>query len=308
MILKRISGFSFFPFLLLLTLFTPRPADDGFNWQTVEAGMLKVHWYEGDAAFGQQALATAQAGQESIVRLVPASLDRSIQIFIYSSSDDLQGALAAGKQNWMAGHADPETGVVQVLVAPGPQQGIAMEQRIPHELMHVMLYRRIGPGYKDIPAWLREGMATLVELYPNSDYERVLQAAAASDTLIPLQDLCVSFPDNPSQAFLAYAESRSFTGYLLETYGATGLLDLAASYADGLDCQRGSERAFGLPLSNLEQKWLASVLGKSEALLALQTISPYLVLLCLVLIIPMIGIAGALRKGTSHEAGTYVRK
>ena len=307
--LKHTSYSALFPLLLLLIIWTPRPGYNGFNWQTLESGMLKVHWYEGDTDFGQEALETAQAGLQSMDRLVPIDLGQPIEIFLYATPEDLRGALVIGGEDWVAGHADPEQGLVRVLIEPGPEQGIAMEQRIPHELMHIMLYRRVGAGYKAIPGWLREGMATLAEIYPNPDHERVLKAAAGSGSLIPLKELCTSFPSDTGQAFLAYAESRSFTNYLHETYGATGLLDLALSYADGLDCERGTERAFGVSLSNLERNWHSSALSQNSFLPALQNISPYLVLLCLVLIIPLIGIASTLRKkGTSHEPGTQVRK
>jgi len=198
---------------------------------------------------------------------------------------------------------------VMVVIEPGVEQGIALEQRVPHELMHVMLYRRVGAGYDNLPAWLREGTATLAELYPNADYDRVRADAVASNNLIPLKDLCVSFPADAGQAFLAYAESRSFTNYLHDTYGSAGLLSLAASYADGVDCERGPERAFGVSLSNLEANWRSSVLGQNTFLSTLQNISPYLVLLCLVLIIPLIGIISTLRKkGSRNEPETYVRK
>ena len=258
--------------------------------------MLKIHWYQGDADFGQAALEAAQAGLESIGRYLPSKLEQPIEIFIYANTDDLHSELVPGTENWVAGHADPALGVVMVVVGPGPEQGITMEQRIPHELLHVMLYRHTGPGYQNIPAWLREGMATLAEMYPNADYDRTLAEAAASNHLVPLKDLCVSFPADTGQAFLAYAESRSFTSYLHKTYGSTGLLNLAASYADGVDCERGPEHAFGVSFSNLETKWRSSVLGQNSFLSVLQNISPYLVLLCLVLIIPLIGIAGTLRK------------
>jgi hypothetical protein len=184
-----------------------------------------------------------------------------------------------------------------------------MEQRIPHELMHIMLYRSIGQGYQNVPAWLREGMATLAEIYPNADYDRVLADAVTSDDLIPLRDLCTSFPTEAGQAFLAYAESRSFTNYLHNTYGSTGLQNLVRSYADGVDCERGPERAFGVSLSNLESEWRSDVLGQNPFRSLWQNIYPYLVLLCLVLIIPLIGAVSSLRKrGSSNESGTYTRK
>ena len=297
----RPTCFLFLP-LLLLTLFTTRGAEDGFNWQTLESGMLKVHWYEGDVNFGQEALETAQAGLESIGSLVPLNLEQPIEIFIYASANDLRSELRSGNEDWIAGHADPALGLVQVLIEPGPQQGIVMEQRIPHELMHVMLYRRAGPGYKNLPGWLREGMATLAEMYPNAEYDRVLEDAVTRDSLIPLKDLCALFPDDPAQAFLAYAESRSFTNYLHATYGSAGLLNLTASYANSMDCEAGTESALGISLSNLESNWRTSVLGQASFFTAFQNASPYLVLLCLVLAIPLLGIAGTLRKkGRQNE-------
>lgn len=302
--LKPTSYFSLFPLLVILTLLTTHQADDPFNWQTLESGALKVHWYQGDANFGQAALETSQAGLESIAKLVPPNLEPPIEIFIYANADDLRGALVSGNENWVAGHADPALGVVRVAIEPGAEQKITMEQRIPHELMHIMLYRSIGPGYQNVPAWLREGMATLAEIYPNADYDRVLADAVTNNDLIPLKDLCVSFPAEAGQAFLAYAESRSFTNYLHDTYGSTGLQNLLRSYADGVDCERGTERAFGVSLTNLESEWRSSVLGQNAFLSALQNISPYLVLLCLVLIIPLIGVVSSLRKrGSPNESG-----
>lgn len=302
--LKPTSYFSLFPLLVILTLLTTHQADDPFNWQTLESGALKVHWYQGEANFGQAALETSQAGLESIAKLVPPNLEPPIEIFIYANADDLRGALVSGNENWVAGHADPALGVVRVAIEPGAEQKITMEQRIPHELMHIMLYRSIGPGYQNVPAWLREGMATLAEIYPNADYDRVLADAVKNNDLIPLKDLCVSFPAEAGQAFLAYAESRSFTNYLHDTYGSTGLQNLLRSYADGVDCERGTERAFGVSLTNLESDWRSSVLGQNAFLSALQNISPYLVLLCLVLIIPLIGVVSSLRKrGSPNESG-----
>ena len=266
--------------------------------------MLKVHWYEGDANVGQAAMEAAQAGLDSIGRYIPSTLERPIEIFMYASTADLQSELLSDSESWIAGHADPAQGVVRVVIEPGSEQGIRMEQRIPHELMHVILYRRVGAGYSNLPAWLREGMAVLAEVYPNPEYDRALAEATEGNHLIPLKDLCLSFPADIGQAFLAYAEARSFTNYLYESYGSTKLLNLAASYADGVDCERGPERVLGVSLAGLEAQWRSSVLGENPALSALRNISPYLVLLCLVLIIPLIGAVSTLRsKGDRNERG-----
>jgi len=282
--------------------------DGGFDWQTLEAGTLRVNWYQGDGQFGQAALNAAQSGLQSISRLMPLDLAQPIEVLIYANADDLRSTLDPGGENWVAGHANPALGVVMVVIEPGAEQSILMEQRIPHELMHVMLYRRVGAGYGNIPTWLREGMATLAEIYPNPDYDRVLADAAATGKLVPLKDLCASFPANAGEAFLAYAESRSFTNYLHGTYGSVGVLSLAAFYADGVDCERGTERAFGVSLSKLELDWRESVLGQKALGLALRNMMPYLVLLCLVLLVPFLGgLSMIRRKGKGHGPETYAR-
>jgi hypothetical protein len=79
-----LRNFSLFPFFAILALLTAGQADDRFNWQTLGAGPLTVHWYQGDASFGQAALDTAQAGLESIARLIPPNLEEPVEIFIGS--------------------------------------------------------------------------------------------------------------------------------------------------------------------------------------------------------------------------------
>lgn len=269
--------------------------DDRFTWQMLESAAIRVHWYNGDEQFGVAALNAAHAGLQNIRGLFAPNLSQPVDIFLYASENDLLGTLYDAEA-WAAGHADSAAGVVMVTVEPGADQSIVMEQRIPHELMHVLLYRQVGAGYGNIPAWLREGMSMLAEVYPNPDYDNVLKDAAARDALTPLKDLCASFSPQVDSAFLAYAESRSFTNYLRGQYGADGLLALAVTYSNGVDCERGPERAFGVSLAKLERDWHMTILGQSNFMSTVGTFAPYLVLLCMVVLFPMIGLLGSLRK------------
>ena len=266
--------------------------DDRFIWQTLESEALRLHWYDGDEQFGVAALNAGQAGLQNIRGFFTSNLSQPVDVFIYASESDLRGALP-GAEAWAAGHADSAAGVVTVMIEPGADQGIVMEQRIPHELMHVMLYRQIGEGYKNIPAWLGEGLSMLVEVYPNPDYDNFLKDAAARDALIPILDLCASFSPQVDSAFLAYAESRSFTDYLRGQYGSDGLFTLATTYANGVDCVNGTERAFGVSLAKLERDWRVTILGQSNIMFTLGNFAPYLVLLCLVVLFPLIGVLGS---------------
>jgi hypothetical protein len=259
--------------------------DNRFIWQKLEAGPLRVMWVQGDAAFGQSALNAAQTGLQIINGIVPVDLSQPIDIFIYASQNDLA---ALGVEIWAAGHANPALGAALVVVEPGASQSLSMEQRIPHELMHVMLYRQIGAGYNQLPTWLNEGIAMLAEINPNADYDRVLLDASNRGVLIPIADLCASFPADSAQAFLAYAEARSFTTYLRDTYGAPALLNLAKTYTEGVDCENGAQRALGTSLSQLEMNWREKTLGQNVWGVALRNMLPYLVLLALLIFVPLV--------------------
>lgn len=258
--------------------------DNRFAWQKIESNGLRMFWFQGDADFGQKALDTALAGLRTINEFFSVDLRQPVDIFVYPSKNELS---LLGVDSWTAGQANPPMGVAFVVVTPGLEQSVQMEQRIPHELMHVLSYRHLGAGYDNLPVWLSEGLATLVEINPTAEYERVLFDAAARDGLIPMPDLCASFPRQPDLAFLAYAEARSFTGFLRSTYGSSKLLDLARAYVDGVTCERGVEIVYGTSLAQLDFMWRESLLGQGAWGAAIENMIPYLILLCLVLGIPL---------------------
>jgi hypothetical protein len=263
--------------------------DDRFTWEQQEDGMLQVHWYEGDAAFGDALMDVTRRSLSAINALIPVPLDSPLNVYVYASTTDLQSALFLGGENWQGGHANPKLGVVMVAVTPGPEQSIDMETLIPHELAHVMLYRSVGDGYSSLPVWLNEGIASLAELYPNPDYEQALTIASKNNSLLPIANLCDTFPLDASRAFLAYAESQSFVRFLRDSYGTPALFSLTSAYADGLSCDQGVVRALGTSLVSLDTRWRESVLGQNVVGVFLRNMLPYLGLFVFMLLIPLIG-------------------
>ncbi len=115
--------------------------DNRFEWQKVESGAVRVMWYQGDTAFGQSVLNTALSGLQNVNQMLPPDLSQPIDIYVYASQNDLPSNLSPSGTGWLAGHADPSLGTIAVVIEPGSNQNILMEQRVPHELMHVILYR-----------------------------------------------------------------------------------------------------------------------------------------------------------------------
>jgi hypothetical protein len=286
------------------TPFYFRYEDNRFNWKSLADGPVTVHWHEGDDAFGRAALDAARAGLQGLGQIMPVSLDAPLDIYIYSNAGELQSALTLGGSEWLAGHADPTLGVAMVSIAPGEMQTIELQRQVPHELVHIMLYRSTGPqGYNRLPAWLNEGIASMAELYPNPDYASALTLASGNGTLLPLDDLCASFPADSGRAFLAYSESDSFVRYLRDAYGYTGLVALTKAYSDGLDCEIGATRAVGTPLSQLDARWRESVLGQNVVGVATRNLLPYFVMLGFVLVVPLWTALASVRE-RRRDAGT----
>jgi len=271
--------------------------DNRFTWQTLEKGLFHMHWVEGDLAFGQEAENVAEQGLTAIQNLIPLPTPVDpFEIYIYPHAKDLQAGLEIGGEAWVAGHASPDLGVVLVSIPIGPEQELDMEQQIPHEMAHVMLYQKTSDKYTSIPAWLSEGFASLAELYRNADYSRALDVARQNQSLLPMDSLCLTFPRDASGAFLAYAQSASFTLFLQKNFGSSGLNHLVQSYMDGLGCSEGTMNALGSSLASLTTRWEQEVLGINVQAAAWQKLSPYLGLFGLLLVFTLVpGIWLALR-------------
>jgi hypothetical protein len=262
--------------------------DDRFVWQVSNDPQFTVSWIEGNAAFAQAAVETARRGIEQLQQYIPIDSSQPVEIYIYNSASDLQSAFNLNGQQWVAGMARPDFNVAMVSIPPGAEQKLEMERQIPHELAHVMLYRMTGDRYAAQPLWLREGLASLAELSPNPDYALTLENASRDGKLIPIKDLCESFPTDTATALLAYAQSESFVRYIFQTYGASGLKTLINAHAEGLNCEQGVFRSLGQTLSNLESSWRRDVLGEDVVSTAVKNLLPFAILLGMILLIPLI--------------------
>ena len=270
--------------------------DNRFPWRRETRNNVTVNWYAGEDSFGTSALDAADAGMRAMNEIISISITEPVQIYIYSDVADLQNILQPVGQGWVGGHANPQAGVVMVAIAPGSGQFIEMETKIPHELSHIMLYRSLGDSYSSQPAWLIEGIASMVEQYPNPDYARALEIAGENQSLIPFMDLCGSFPTDAGTAFLAYAQSQSFVTYIRDSFGISGLTRLTDSYSDGFNCELGATNALGTSLNQLDTRWRETSLGQNSIGVALRNLSPFILLMGLVLMVPIWGALTILRQ------------
>ncbi len=230
--------------------------DDRFEWNTLKNGNLIVHWSGDEVSIGQAALDVAVEALPGMVAIYGAEPAEAMHIYVYPSVSDLRAALLLAGRDWIGAHAHPELGVILVSAANPRTAAVDLGQSIPHELSHLLMYWATGTGYESTPRWFDEGLASIFEDSPNSNYDALLNEAVSAGTTIPLSVLCRSLPSDADGAVLAYAQSVSFVRALQAEYGNQVLGQMVRALADGADCQSITERAVGISVGDLEQSWL----------------------------------------------------
>ncbi len=240
--------------------------DNRFQWHELQAddaahapqsyNRITLYWVAGEVSLMQTALDIAQTSVQEIQSALQTPLADPIRIYIYPSLPDLQSALRLAGRSWIGASAHPDVGVVLLAITPSENAVLHMENEIPHEITHVLLYRKMGSqGYANLPTWLVEGLASYFERRPETLYALSLQRAYEAHRLIPITQLCGAFPMDTEQAILAYAESQNIVTYLKRHYGWSRLHALLNAYGDGLGCGEGVKQTLGKDLTTLEREW-----------------------------------------------------
>jgi len=261
--------------------------DNRFEWNTLENSLYTIHWYKGDMKFAQALLNTANKTNQRINELIPITINRKINIYVYNSLEDMQKTVQYTHADLVAGLASPDLMVIAVTISQQTNRNLEIKREIPHELMHIYLYLLMGEQYSNVPVWLNEGLASSMELIPNPDYDLVLKEAFENKTLIPISDLCSSFPVDSSNFLLAYAESTSFVRYLISRYDPVGLQALLGAYKKSPDCLGSFNNGLGPTLFEAESEWRTVIFHENSLMTTIKQQMPWLILLIIVFFTPL---------------------
>ena len=249
-------------------------ADTRFQWQTMTGDLVRLHWYQGDDAFGKRALAIGDKAVADAAAFLGVTETEPIDFFVYADQAPFYDALGPGTRENVGGEAHSDIRTLFALIGPDEVNAAWVGIVIPHELTHVVFDTAVRNPYHFPPRWLNEGVAVYEsEGYPASNRTAV-EEAARSDRLMPLRALSGQFPTTAERFSLAYAESVSAIDFLVRTHGSDALVKLIRSYAGGVTDDEAFTVAVGVDLAGFEAAWLKDLGTKAPVQVGPQPAAP----------------------------------
>jgi len=238
--------------------------DNRYHWRNLTEGDITLSWYEGDDSFAWELMVTCQQG---LVRLKPMchceasraearehaeAISRPIQIYVYASAGDLQGAMIFPRE-WTGGAAFTEFGIIAIGISP---DNVAWgKAALVHELTHLVVHQATFSPYGRLPIWLDEGLAMYNQGELSSSFQARLDKAISEDKLISVRSLCSPFSAQPEKAYLSYAESYSLVEYLLHNYSQRKMLNLLTLLKQGNTYDEALTQVYGFDVDGLDARW-----------------------------------------------------
>jgi len=226
--------------------------DARYFWRSLTEGKVMLYWYEGEQAFAQELMTSAQQALVRLTEDTGAYLEKPVKIYIYADSSDLQGAMVY-PQEWTGGVAFTRYDIIAIGIAPNDLDW--GKRAIAHELAHLVINQVTFNPYSGLPTWLDEGLAMYAEGTLQPQFSSYLNEAIDKNSLISVRSLSSPFSAYGGEAYLSYAESYSLVEFLITNYGQGKMLDLLHTFRQGSSYDAALKEAYGFDADGLDKLW-----------------------------------------------------
>ncbi len=159
---------------------------------------------------------------------------------------------------YASGVAYSQLGLILVSIEPRyPNSRHDLPEIFRHELAHVALHDATeGRG---VPKWFNEGFAVHLSGESAGTRLQTLWSATLANRLLPLEQLERSFPSDPVQTDVAYAEAADVVRYLVRHQDRERFAALFARIRAGQPFGLAVSDAYSVDLETLESQWREDV-------------------------------------------------
>jgi hypothetical protein len=236
--------------------------DNRYSWHNLSQGNINLYWYNGDNNFAQTLMTTGQQALVKLAKDTGATPSKAVNIYIYGSSSDLQGAMIYPNE-WTGGVAYTQYGIIAIGI---PLSQLSWGQgAMTHELTHLVVFQVVANPYNDLPVWLNEGLAMYNQGPLDAQFTVPLANAIKTNSLFSVRSISSPFSAYSDKSVQAYAQSYSLIDFLVSQYGADKMQQLLNTFKQGSDYDPAFQKVYGFDmdgLNNLWKPWVTTHYGK----------------------------------------------
>ncbi len=159
---------------------------------------------------------------------------------------------------YASGVAYPELNLILLTLTPeSPNERLDIAETFRHELAHLALTQAVNS--QPIPRWFNEGFAIFASGESSIPRLQTLWTATLAGTLVPLERLERSFPEDAMTASIAYAEAADVVRYLARKEDHHRFNGLIERMGQGQNFNAALLESYGLDRFALEYEWREDV-------------------------------------------------
>ena len=184
----------------------------------------------------------------------------NVNVRIGRSSNEMKSLAPVGVPypKYATGVAYPELNLVLLTLTPeSPNERLDIAETFRHELAHLALSQAVND--LPIPRWFNEGFAIFASGESSMPRLQTLWTATLAGTLVPLERLERSFPEDAMTASIAYAEAADVVRYLARKEDHHRFNGLVERMGQGQDFNAALLESYGLDRYALEYEWRENV-------------------------------------------------
>ena len=202
----------------------------------------------GDEPYARATLDRLEAAYWRIGSVLSVYPSRRIAVVLYTRE---QYAEITRLSEWSSAAYD---GRIRVALDAAVQDPEELDRVLSHEFVHAVV---ATTGGRNVPEWVNEGLATLLEPVSREDLEEALARAGTAPALSQLHASFARFSSR-SDAEIAYGSSVRAVRRLIEKRGARALVDLLKDLGRGVAFARAFQDRMGMPYEQFEHVARAS--------------------------------------------------
>jgi hypothetical protein len=223
------------------------------NWNSIQFQEITIYFTEPDLRPAEQVQTILDNVFVDLKQTLQIESEIEIQIYICPSPAIFREIIGSRLPEWSEAVYMSHRKAI-VLKSPywsgsNRNQGAT----VVHELVHAVLDQRVN--YQSIPRWLNEGLAVAFSGERDLASNSLISKAAATNSLIPLDQIDDVLNFHKDRARLAYQQSYLATQFIIETYDFSAINTILDGIRQGWTLNTIFQNAFSTTFYEFETRW-----------------------------------------------------